>query len=428
MAQLKCPPTRFSGDPCGLQDDWIPRRAAAIPPQPTRFTIQEWNLASALTKDAADADRQTADHMHAESIRVYDETNEITARANADVELEFQKRLAQVKHWNEELQRKFDDINSEIDAEGIYRQRLENALASMCHILEVDTEIIGLREQRIGVELVYDEPQKQVIQEIKIVQGVREVLTRTLEFVAEQMRLLRKTGYNLDRELIDKNKALEIDEYAKTLNVHRSEVRPQCDLDFSEYRDADEHDWEEITTRNKLNAEKVINASLQLRVKVDSLLRQACEDIQQQLCLTNNSFETRLKELYRNKDQLQTQHSEIHAKTREMEGLICQLRRAFEEKKGSMALAETRLSLRGKRPTSELVKDSLQRRLLLEVHQLHESMAKLNTKIIQSQNVQRNLLRNQLELEDAINMKMTSIAIDDTKVMPLRKGIHVTEY
>jgi len=64
----------------------------------------------------------------------------------------------------------------------------------------------------------------------------------------------------------------------------------------------------------------------------------------------------------------------------------------------------------------------------LEVHRLNESMAKLNTKSLQAKNALRNLLRNQLELEDAINVKMNTIGIDEAKVMVLRNSIHVTEH
>ena len=55
-------------------------------------------------------------------------------------------------------------------------------------------------------------------------------------------------------------------------------------------------------------------------------------------------------------------------------------------------------------------------------------MAKVNTKIIQAKNVLRNLQRNQLEIEDAINVKTNSINIDECQVMPLRRTISIQEY
>lgn len=73
-------------------------------------------------------------------------------------------------------------------------------------------------------------------------------------------------------------------------------------------------------------------------------------------------------------------------------------------------------------------RDPLQRRLLLAIEEENEQMTKINRKIMHSNIVIRNLQRNQLDLEDAINVKMRTIAIDETQVIPLRKTIHIEEY
>ena len=81
---------------------------------------------------------------------------------------------------------------------------------------------------RVGVDLTVDDPQKQVMMEMKIVQGIQRVLGDTVALTTEQVRILRKTAFNLNKELRDKDRALEIDTYAKGLNVHRSEVQAHC--------------------------------------------------------------------------------------------------------------------------------------------------------------------------------------------------------
>lgn len=180
--------------------------------------------------------------------------------------------------------------------------------------------------------------------------------------------------------------------------------------------------------KNKLTAEKQINASFQLRTTVDSLLRQACEALSKQVCIVNAVFERRLKEVIEAKALLEQQHAELTKTYREMDDVICKLNHAFEEKKDLVALAETRLKLRQTRPNMELVKDAVQRTLLLEIHQHNESMAKLNVRILQVHNARRNIGRQQLEVEDAINIKTHTISIDETKVIPLRKSIRIQEY
>ena len=73
----------------------------------------------------------------------------------------------------------------------------------------------------------------------------------------------------------------------------------------------DETDWAEFTLRNKNNADKCINASIQLRTKTDSLLRQGVEDLQTQLCKTDKAFQTNLKVLVAVKEKMQTELSDV---------------------------------------------------------------------------------------------------------------------
>ena len=86
-----------------------------------------------------------AENVHAESIRVKDEGDEVSRRAHADVDWRFRQRLADVQHWRDELSLKFAEINNEVDAEMIYQKRLENTLASFKHILDIDVKIVTLR-------------------------------------------------------------------------------------------------------------------------------------------------------------------------------------------------------------------------------------------------------------------------------------------
>jgi len=427
MSKLECGPVRFSTEDCNVGSGWQTRRPALVKPAP-RYSAEEWTLASTLTHQAAESEQEVCERLQAEAIRVADEAREVTLRAQEDVDWKFQERLRDMEYWRTELLRNFGDINNEIDAMTIYRQRVENALSTLCHILDVNGQILGARECRVSVDLVHDEAQKQVLHEMKIVDGIQNVLRRNMEFCTEQLRLLRKCGYNLGKELQDKDAALALDKMAYSMDEHRPEVRRQCDTCINDYSNATEMEWTAFTEKNKIEAEKTVNASLQLRINIDSVLRQICEDLRREICVTNMMFEKRLREVIEAKEKLQEQHSAISIRVRDMEGIVCKMTKAFEERQSAIALSETRLRIREKRPNLELIKDPVQRRLFLEIQENNESMAKINVKIIQAKNVLRNLLRNQLELEDAINVKTNTIGVDETKVIPLRKTIRVQEY
>jgi len=113
--------------------------------QPPLLTPEEWKLSTVLTSEAAEAQRQVAEHLHAESVRIKDEADELTRRAHSDVDWGFKQRLAEIQHWRDELNLKFAEISNEVDAQLIYRKRLESALASFGSILDIDAKVLDLR-------------------------------------------------------------------------------------------------------------------------------------------------------------------------------------------------------------------------------------------------------------------------------------------
>lgn len=73
-------------------------------------------------------------------------------------------------------------------------------------------------------------------------------------------------------------------------------------------------------------------------------------------------------------------------------------------------------------------RDPLQRRLYLAIEDENEQMTRINRKIMEANVTIRNLQRNQLDLEEMINIKLKTIAIDEVQVIPLRKSINIQEY
>ncbi|XP_035715747.1 tektin-1 isoform X1 [Folsomia candida] len=397
---------------------------------PKRYSAEEWSLAETMTHNAAESEQQSAEWVLAEAARLAEETREITDRAQEDIDWKFRQRFREMEHWRDEMKLNFGDLNSEIDAMSIYRRRLENALSTLCQIIQTNDEILKLRDCRIGVDLVNDEPQKQILQEMKMVEGIQSVLKRNMEVCTEQLRLIRKCAVVLGRQLRDKDTAIDVDRIAYNFDEHRASVQRQCEKlcidDVS--GNVTEQDWIDATEKSKLDAEKAVNASIQFRTTIDSILRQICEDLRREICLTNFTFERRLREVIQAKERMEFQHSAITVKVREIEGTICKLSKAFEERQSAVALAETRACIRGQRPNMEKIRDPLQRRLYLAIEDENEQMTRINRKIMEANVTIRNLQRNQLDLEEMINIKLKTIAIDEVQVIPLRKSINIQEY
>lgn len=98
------------------------------------------------------------------------------------------------------------------------------------------TKKIYYRDCRKGIDMVHDEAQKQILHEMKAVEGIQSNLKRNIEYCTEQLRQLRKTRFSLGGQLKEKDEALDIDKMAHELNEHRSIVQRQCGACHVEYR------------------------------------------------------------------------------------------------------------------------------------------------------------------------------------------------
>lgn len=76
---------------------------------------------------------------------------------------------------------------------------------------------IFIREGRLGIDLVHDDVERELLKEATTIEGVQSLLHRTLEQANEQIRLLRSAKYFLDRDNEDKATALKIDKYCANL-------------------------------------------------------------------------------------------------------------------------------------------------------------------------------------------------------------------
>lgn len=111
---------------------------------------------------------------------------------------------------------------------------------------------------------------------------------------------------------------------------------------------------------------------------------------------------------------------QILAEVKYMEGNIVELETAIEEKSGPLKLAHTRLEIRSERPNKELVRDPVQYGLTEEVREITESIQHLQNMVAESRQALKDLIRNQLTLEEDIAIKAKSLYVDRELCMGLR--------
>lgn len=162
---------------------------------------------------------------------------------------------------------------------------------------------------------------------------------------------------------------------------------------------------------------------------VDTSLQQIANDIQKQNVLTDRAFERRIWEQKDAKTKLENQVKDVTKLIDTMEENIKNLEKAILDKENYLKLANTRLDVRTNRPHIELVRDPAQYKLVQEVHEIEDSIRRLQQRLNESHKQLKDLDRNKLILIKDIEVKTNSIRIDEAENFDgIRKSLKINQF
>ncbi|KAI4488541.1 hypothetical protein M0802_011544 [Mischocyttarus mexicanus] len=400
-----------------------------VPPPPSRFTLNEWHLNNTFRYRCSVAQQELADSLLSESQRVCELTAETAKINKEETDHRLKEKLEDIDFRKKELLRIRKEVILEIDALSTYKERIMDALSSIKrNALIICEKCLIVREHRLGIDLVHDQVEAELLKECDVIKGTEILLTRILEQTHEQIRKLKATLYYMDHDLEDKENNLRIDKHNLTLK--------ETSLNLSLYHGTSRLDpstitlneWEMQTNNNIVTASKEINNARVIRAYIDTIIKQTIDDLNSQKNATDEAFRRRIEETKEIKTKLEVQHSEIMRQASEMTRNVTQIEKSIAEKEGYMALAHTRLGNRCQRPGLELTKDLVETYLVKEVHDLREIVKELQQTLCEAQASLRYLLKTQIQLEEDINIKTNTLKIDEVDCMTLRQSMSYHAY
>lgn len=390
---------------------------------PPKFLPAEWHIANKNQYHRAEAQRSRSERLVAESQRLVDEIDKSTRKSQSDVNKKLEQRLEEVRFWKKELDDKLEQLVHETEDLLSYKIRLEKALESFKEPLRITERCLAYREKRVGIDLVHDVVEQELLKEAEIIQGVMALLTRTLEETSEQIRLNRSAKYNLEKDLKDKFVALTIDDICFSLNNNSPNIRYSENVVRIEPNSVSLEDWLDFSNTNVEKADKQRNNSLMLKALVDRILSQTANDLRKQCDVVDVAFENGLKETKDARDKLAVHLAKVMEEIASQEKNIAVLEKAILDQEGPARVAHTRLETRTRRPNVELCRDIPQRRLIKEVEEINHNVARLKETLAQAQMELKGLNRRQLALQEEIQVKENTIYIDEVLCMQMRKSI-----
>lgn len=390
---------------------------------PPKFLPSEWHIANKNQYHRAEAQRSRSERLVAESQRLVDEIDKSTRRSQSDVNKKLEQRLEEVRFWKKELDGKLEQLVHETEDLLSYKMRLEKALESFKEPLHITERCLAYREKRVGIDLVHDVVEQELLKEVEVIRGIMALLTRTLEEISEQIRLNRSAKYNLEKDLKDKFMALTIDDICFSLNNNSPNIRYSENVVRIEPNSVSLEDWLDFSNTNVEKADKQRNNSLTLKALVDRILLQTASDLRKQCDVVDTAFENGLKETKGARDKLAVHLAKVMEEIASQEKNIAVLEKAILDQEGPAKVAHTRLETRTHRPNVELCCDVAQYRLIKEIHEIDHNVARLKETLAQAQVELKGLTRRQLALQEEIHVKENTIYIDEVLCVQMRKSI-----
>lgn len=390
---------------------------------PPKFLPAEWYFANKSQYHRAEAQRSRSERLVAESQRLVDEIEKTTRKSQSDVNKKLEQRLEEVKFWKKELDDKLEQLVHQTDDLLTYKIRLEKALESFKEPLHITERCLAYREKRVGIDLVHDVVEQELLKEAEIIRGVMALLKRTLEETTEQIRLNRSAKYNLEKDLKDKFVALTIDDICFSLNNNSPNIKYSENVVRIEPNSVSLDDWLDFSNANVEKADKQRNNSMALKTLVDRILSQTANDLRRQCDVVDTAFINGLKETKDARDKLADHLAKVMEEIASQEKNIAALEAAILDQEGPAKVAHTRLETRTHRPNVELCRDVAQYRLIKEVQEINQNVARLKETLAQAQAELKALYRRQLALQEEIQVKENTIYIDEVLCMAMRESI-----
>ncbi|NXY82705.1 TEKT1 protein, partial [Alcedo cyanopectus] len=394
---------------------------------PPKFHPSEWYTANKMQSASTETEKSRSERMTAESRRLLDEIEKATQKTQCDVNKKIEQRQEEIKFWKQELGNKLEQIVLETEVLLTFKTRLEKSLERCKELLIITQKCLLNRQGRAGIDLVHDEVEQELVKEAEVLQGVIALLGHTLEQTNEQIRLNRSAKYNLEMDLKDKFTALMLDDYCASLTNNNPDIRYADNAVKIEGNFVSPEDWIHYSNINVEKADKQRNNSLALRALIDGILSQTANDMHKQCETVNVAFRNRVKEVKDAKHKLEALLVMVMDETASQEKNIAALKKAIADKEGPVKVAQTRLEARNHRPNVELCYDTVQRRLISEVQELTKNIQRQDT-LAQAETALKGLSRQQLALEEEIQVKENTLYIDEVLCMHRRESVFINSF
>ncbi|XP_060504455.1 tektin-5 [Panthera onca] len=391
-----------------------------------RYSPRDWDKSNDLQMRGAEASRLWASRLTGDSMRLMQDKDELTRQMQEGTSRNLGQRLSDIGFWKSELGYELERLLNETHSMETVKRRLECAAEELNCPLQVALECLYHREKRIGIDLVHDNVEKNLIQEVDLLKCCQEHMRKLAQRIDIQMRDNRDAQHALERDLEDKSSAQFIDE--KCYNLRNTS---DCITFFHGMEKVDgtvsvPETWAKFSNDNIRHSQNMRANSIRLREEAENLLETLSDQMWKQFTDTNLAFSARISEVTDVKNKLQTQLAKTLQEIFQAENTVMLLERSIMAKECPLKVAQTRLECRTWRPNVELCRDIPQFKLVNEVFTIDDTLQTLRLRLRETEDTLQLLVMTKCRLEHELAVKANTLCIDKEKCMSMRKTFPCT--
>uniref|UniRef100_A0A8B9SDL4 Tektin n=1 Tax=Apteryx owenii TaxID=8824 RepID=A0A8B9SDL4_APTOW len=129
----------------------------------TRYTPDDWYRSNLTNYKESETSRHSAERLRVDTSRMIQDKDQQMKKTQAESTKNLGERVNDIEFWKSELRHELDVMIGETNALTDMKKRLERALTETEGPLQVAQECLLHREKRMGIDLVRDDVEKQLL-------------------------------------------------------------------------------------------------------------------------------------------------------------------------------------------------------------------------------------------------------------------------
>ncbi|XP_030718189.1 tektin-3 [Orcinus orca] len=392
----------------------------------TRYTPDDWYRSNLTNFQESNTSRHNSERLRVDTSRLIQDKYQQTRKTQADSTHNLGERVNDIGFWKSEIIHELDAMIGETNELTDVKKKLERALMETEAPLQVARECLFHREKRMGIDLVHDEVEKELLTEVDIILCCQERMKLHLDKAIAQLAANRASQHELEKDLSDKQAACRIDDKCHHLRNTSDGVSYFCGVERVNAMVSVPESWAKFTHDNILRSQSERAASAKLRDDIQNLLVVTANEMWNQFNKVNLAFTSRIAETADAKNKIQIHLAKTLQEIFQTEMTIESIKKAIEDKCAFLKVAQTRLDERTRRPNIELCRDTAQLRLVNEVYEVDDTIQTLQQRLRDAQDTLQSLVHTKATLEHDLAVKANSLYIDQEKCMSMRRSFPST--